>query len=75
MNNNYDDQESIFSKRNKLFLECSKKITTMQADYNRKMIRSAHPDKTDKELGLDQPFFQEKMMNFWEEKILGKRKK
>ena len=75
MNNNYDEHESIFSKRNKLFLECSKKFTAMHADYNREVIRSTHPDKTDKELGLYQPFFQEKMMNFWEEKILGKRKK
>lgn len=41
----------------------------MQTDFVRDIMRSAHPDKTDKELGIDQPFLEEQILDLYSRKL------
>ena len=54
-------------KERELLWEFKKKRTSLQADYVRELTRMTHPNKTDEELGLDQPFLQEQTLEFAEE--------
>lgn len=41
----------------------------MQTDFVRDTMRSAHPDKIDKELGIDQPFLEEQILDLYTSKL------
>lgn len=41
----------------------------MQTDFVRDTMRSAHPGKTDKELGIDQPFLEEQILDLYTSKL------
>ena len=45
------------------YLELRKKFLQLWIDFVKDAMRSSHPDKTDKELGIDQPFFQERILD------------
>lgn len=66
MNNNYNEDDFIlnYQKSNKLLWDFHKKYIALQADEARERIRLTHPDKTDTELGLDQPFLNEQYIEY-----------
>ena len=41
----------------------------MQTDFVRDTMRSVYPDKTDKELGIDQPFLEEQILDLYSRKL------
>ena len=51
------------------YLEFRKRFVKMQTDFVRDIMRSAHPDKTDKELGIDQPFLEEQILDLYSRKL------
>ena len=51
------------------YLEFRKRFVKMQTDFVRDTMRSAHPDKTDKELGIDQPFLEEQILYLYSRKL------
>ena len=68
--NNYNEDDFILNyqkKRNELLWDFHKKYTTLQADEARERIRLAHPNKTDEELGIDQPFLNEQYITYAEQ--------
>lgn len=51
------------------YLEFRKRFVKLQTDFVRDTMRSAHPDKTDKELGIDRPFLEEQILDFYSSKL------
>lgn len=51
------------------YLELRKRLLQLWVGFIKDVMRSAHPDKPDKELGIDQPFFQERILDVYLDKF------
>lgn len=54
---------------NEQWVDLGRRRINIYCDSGRNMLRMMNPDKTDEELELEQPFFNEMQIDFWQGEI------
>ena len=55
---------------NEQWVDLNRRRINLHCDSGRNMLRMMNPDKTDEELGLDQPFLDEMQIDFWQGEVV-----